>query len=431
MRVLYVTFPWRTHFQPAVPLCWALQTAGHEVRVASGPELTDVITGSGLTAVPVGSGVPFLQKLAQMSSPLAQQAMANLKHQDDMLYDFAENREEKLTWDRLPWLTMFLTEIQKIMNDSMIEDLVGYCRWWKPDLVLWNYLSYAGSVAATVVGAAQARMPTELDLDARFRRNFLRVRAQQPPGDRQDALADWLGGWVEKYGAAFSEEMVTGHFTVDHMLGSMRLEQAVPVVPMRYVSYNGPAVVPDWLRADPKRRRVLATFGVSQQQGATYQALSIQQLQDMVDALADLDIELVVTLSRKLQQELKQVPDNTRLVEFVALSVITSSCSAVIHNGSTPSFMEAIVHLVPQLMVGRVCPDIEERGPLLEKAGAGLWIPQAEMTGSRLRDDVVRLLDEPGFRDGAGRLRQEWSSQPAPSQVVRDLEQMTERYRSR
>ncbi|MEV5597103.1 activator-dependent family glycosyltransferase [Streptomyces sp. NPDC052496] len=431
MRVLYVTFPWRTHFQPAVPLCWALQTAGHEVRVASGPELTDVITRSGLTAVPVGSDVPMLQKLAEMQSAQAQEAMENLGTQDDLLYDYAENREEKLTWDRLPWLTAFLTEILKIENETMIEDLVEYCRWWKPDLVLWNYMSYAGSVAATVTGAAHARMPTEMDLDARFRRNFLRVRAQQPPEDRADALADWLGGWAEKYGASFSEEMVTGHFTVDHMLGSMRLEQDVPVVPMRYVSYNGPAVVPHWLREDPTRRRVLATFGVSQEQGAAYQALSVEQLQDMLDAVADLDIELVVTLPEKIQQELARVPDNARPVEFVALSVITSSCSAVIHNGSTPSFMEAIAHRVPQLMVGRVCPDIEVRGPLLEQAGAGLWIPRDEMSGARIRDDLVRLLDEPGFRDGTERLRQELYTQPTPSQVVPELERMAERYRSR
>ena len=44
MRVLFATYPERTHFLAMVPLAWALRTAGHEVRVASQPTFTDVIT---------------------------------------------------------------------------------------------------------------------------------------------------------------------------------------------------------------------------------------------------------------------------------------------------------------------------------------------------------------------------------------------------
>jgi L-2-deoxyfucosyltransferase/glycosyltransferase DesVII len=431
MRVLFVTFPWRTHFQASVPLAWALQTAGHEVRAASGPELTEVITRSGLTAVPVGSDVPILEKLNGVYSEHMQEILEGLGPRDDLLFDFAESREEMLSWERLPWLTAYLTEILKIMNDSMIEDLVSFARWWRPDLVIWDWLSYAGSVAATVVGAAHARMPTEMDVTARFRRQFVRVRDQQPPEDREDELADWLGGWVEKYGASFSEEMVSGQFTIDQMVASMRLETDVPQVPIRYGAYNGPAVVPYWTRSDPSRRRVLATFGVSQELAVEHQALGIGQLQGMLDALADLDIELVVTLPERVQKKLKRVPDNTRIVDFVPLQVIIPSCSAVIHHGGVPAFLTSIAHEVPQLMVGRVVPDIEERGPRLEQAGAGLWIPPSEIRGPRIRELLVRLLEEPAFREGAGRLGKELLAQPTPSEVVPELERLTERFRSR
>src|ERR1017187_1851466 len=37
-----------------VPVAWALRAAGHEVRVASQPDLTEVITGAGRPGVPVG-----------------------------------------------------------------------------------------------------------------------------------------------------------------------------------------------------------------------------------------------------------------------------------------------------------------------------------------------------------------------------------------
>ncbi|MFE0685501.1 activator-dependent family glycosyltransferase [Streptomyces sp. NPDC058961] len=434
MRVLFVTWPWQTHFQPTVPLAWALQTAGHEVRVASGPELTDVITKSGLTAVPVGSDVPVLQKLSETFSPEHQEIVDTLEKlgpRDDLLFEFADNREEMLTWDRMRWLTRYLAEILKGMNDSMVEDLVEYSRWWKPDLVIWDWLSYAGAIAATAVGAAHARIHAEIDVDARFRRNFVRVRDEQSPEAREDAMADWLGGWVEKYGKSFSEDMVSGQFTIDHMLGSFHLETNVPHVAVQYVPYNGTSVVPDWIRQDPAKRRVLATFGVSQEKGGDYQAFSIEQLQDMLDSLADLDIELVVTLPEQLQKELERVPDNTRLVEFVPLHTIIPSCSAVIHHGGVPAFLDSIAHEVPQLFVGRVVPDVEERGERMEQAGAGLSIPPAELSGARIRESLVRLLDEPAFREGAARLREERFTQPTPAEAVRELEAMVERLRSR
>lgn len=48
--------PWKTHLFNFVPLAWALQTAGHQVHVASEPDMIGAIIGAGLTAVPVGSG---------------------------------------------------------------------------------------------------------------------------------------------------------------------------------------------------------------------------------------------------------------------------------------------------------------------------------------------------------------------------------------
>ncbi|MFE2979170.1 activator-dependent family glycosyltransferase [Streptomyces sp. NPDC059258] len=429
-----MTWPWQTHLQPAVPLAWALQAAGHEVRVASGPELTEVITKSGLTAVPVGSDVPVLQKLTETFTEEHQEIVDTLEKlgpRDDLLFEFADNRPEMLTWDRMRWLTRYLAEILKGMNDSMVEDLVEFSRWWKPDLVVWDWLSYAGSIAATAIGAPHARIHSEIDVDARFRRNFVRVRGEQPAEAREDAMADWLGGWVEKFGKTFSEEMVSGQFTIDHMLGSFHLETNVPHVGIRYVSYNGASVVPDWLRRDPAKPRVLATFGVSQEKGGDFQAFSIEQLQEMLDSLADLDIELVVTLPEQLQKELKRIPDNTRLVEFVPLHTIIPSCSAVIHHGGVPAFLDSVAHEVPQLFVGRVVPDVEERGERMEEAGVGLSIPPGELSGARIRESLERLLGEPAFREAAARLREERLTQPTPAEAVRELEAMVERLRSR
>src|SRR5882672_3242470 len=54
VRVLLTTCPMTGHFWPMVPLGWALRSAGHEVAVASLPNLTVEVVGSGLPALIVG-----------------------------------------------------------------------------------------------------------------------------------------------------------------------------------------------------------------------------------------------------------------------------------------------------------------------------------------------------------------------------------------
>ncbi|MFD8546326.1 activator-dependent family glycosyltransferase [Streptomyces sp. NPDC059649] len=429
MRVLFACIPWRTHFQQTVPLAWALQAAGHEVRVASGPELADAMAASGLTAVCVGSDEPVVDKLDALLDEEVLKKVEELQERGDLLVDLSENREEELTWERLRWGYRMTRRTQAAMNDAMVEELVEYGRWWQPDLVVWDWMSSAGAIAATALGVPHARIGTELDVVGRMRRHYLRVRAQQPAADREDPLGDWLREWADKYGAEFGEEMVTGQVQIEQMLGSMRLESDVPHLPMRFLPYHGPSSVPRWARQDPSKPRVLTTFGLSLEQSDRHQALPMEQVQGMLDAVADLDIELVVTLPERFRKELVRVSGHTRLVEFVPLNAVIGSCAAVIHHGGVPAFMEAVAHGVPQLILGRAVPDMGERGPRLERAGAGLWIPgdtPQEFDGDRIRAALVRLLDEPGFREGAGRLREEFLAQPSPSDVVRELERLAD-----
>lgn len=54
MRILVAVAPLTAHLYPSIPLAWALQSAGHEVRVASNTGLVEQITAAGLTAVGLG-----------------------------------------------------------------------------------------------------------------------------------------------------------------------------------------------------------------------------------------------------------------------------------------------------------------------------------------------------------------------------------------
>ncbi|MFH8620243.1 activator-dependent family glycosyltransferase [Streptomyces sp. NPDC017979] len=433
MRVLFASFAQRTPFFNSVPLAWALRTAGHEVRVAGAPELADAITGAGLTAVPVGPDEPVADRTVRAMESGELITPEQWVAEGSRMPDLGEGRPEELTWEFLTWLYRRMrVPKERVLNDSLFDELVEFCRWWEPDLVISDPITYAGRLAASVTGAAHARLLFSQDVYGRMREHYLRVKAEQPPEEQEDALAEWLGQWAERYGASFSEEMTHGHFTIDQLPDSLRLDTGLSYVPMRYVPYNGPAVVPKWLREDPKKPRVLMTFGVSMNDWKVLEVVTVEQMQDILDAVGDLEVELVVTLPDAFVKRLERVPANTRIVEFVPVHAVLPSCSAVVGHGGAGSFNGSVRYGVPQLVVGLMAPDVTTKSEYFERSGTGLSIvsPQ-DVTGARIRECLVRLLEDPSFRRNAERVRQEVLAQPSPNDVVPELERLTALHRTR
>lgn len=431
LRILFVTGPWNSHLYQMVPLAWALQSAGHEVRVASEPGFTGSITEAGLTAVSVGSEETLEDRLRRIRGESAPTMAAEIPpFLTDTLYEMDKDLRDGLPWEEIAWLLdTVLVPGMWIVNDEMVDDLVTYCRSWKPDLVLCDVIAHAGAVAADIVGAAHARMVCWLDLFLRIRRDFLRAQDRQPAGAHPDLVRDWYAGWAAKYGREFNEEVVTGHFAVNVMPEQWRLEPHDRTLSMRYVPYNGRSVVPAWLYEEPRVPRVLMTFGISKVPWIDMPGMSVDHVQQALDSMADLDIELIVTLSDKEREKLRRIPKNTRVVDFVPMNVLLSSCSVVIHHGGAGCFNGAMVHGVPQLIIEGSVDAIAKRY-VLRETGAGLSLTLDELTGPRVREYVTRLLEEDGFRQGTERLQQEALVQPTPGALVAELERITAEYRS-
>ncbi|ALG09445.1 activator-dependent family glycosyltransferase [Kibdelosporangium phytohabitans] len=413
MRVLFVTYPEKTIFQYLVPLAWALRTAGHDVRVASQPRFTGVITQAGLTAVPVG-GDREIWRVAERKPAEVEASRAGLPEP----YDVAD-APEKANWDylRAGYRTQ-VTWWHRMKNFPMIAELVSFARHWRPDLVLWEPTSYAGSIAAKAVGATHARLMYCLDIYGVTRDHYLRLKQQRQ--DKEDPLAEWLSGYAGKYGTGFSEDMITGHFTVDQLPESLRITADLDYVPMRYVPYGGPATVPAWLRTPPARPRVAFTLGLTATERFGGYTVDVQ---DVLDSLADLDIELVATLTGEAKGKLSRIPPNTRVIPYVPLHDLAATCSAVIHHAGAATLATTSLHGVPQLSI----PFHFDQPALARKLteqGAGLDIHSAVATGADVRRDLLRLLGEPGFRAGARRLRDEVLAMPTPNEIVPRLESL-------
>ncbi|CAL9619283.1 hypothetical protein SUDANB6_05825 [Streptomyces sp. enrichment culture] len=71
---------------------------------------------------------------------------------------------------------------------------------------------------------------------------------------------------------------------------------------------------------------------------------------------------------------------------------------------------------MPQLIIPAVGgADRAGTGQYVARTGAGLVLTGTETTPAVLRDSLLRLLNDPGFREGADRLHQEWLDTPSPA----------------
>lgn len=411
----------KSQFLSLVPMAWALRTAGHEVRVASQPKLTETVIAAGLTAVPLGDDHTLQEGVA-----FSHNDYKKITLKDPRLHVFGGLDPPVAGWadERALHERLVGSYFSVINNDSFVDALVSFARHWRPDLIIWEPLSYAGGVAARVVGAAHARLLWGPDVVGRSRETYLSLMVQQPVDQRVDPFADWLGGLLARHGSDFAEDVVTGQFTIDPAPASARLPVKLHTVPVRYVPYNGSAVVPGWLHEPPKRPRVCFTTGISLRQVVGHDAFPVAALR----IFADLDIELVATLIPRRGTN-PVVPDNIRVVDFVPLHALLPTCSAILHFGGGGTWSTAMINAVPQLVFAHVW-DTVVTGEHLERSGAGIFLDSPELNIPDLRKGLGRLLDEPSFAESARRLRDEMLAEPTPASLVPTLEKLVADYRT-
>nr|WP_272921011.1 activator-dependent family glycosyltransferase [Streptomyces sp. SID2888] len=415
---MFVSMPHPTHFHPMLPLAWAFRAAGHEVRVAGHPDLTDTATGGGMTIVPVGA--PGWYRDDPYEPELYDRLMSQGASDFLRTFDWAGTDARAWSWEGLLGLEKILISslFAGISNDPMIDELVAYAHHWRPDLVIWEQLTVAGAVAAEVLGVPHARFLYGIDFIGQVRQEFLRRYEEQHPAHREDPTREWLEETMRRFGGTWSERLRVGGSTIAVSVPSTQVDIAGPTIGMRYVPYNGRSVVPDWLREPAGRRRVCLTLGLSDEIANTATTVG-----EILAGLADLDVEVVVTLGAEEAAGMGALPNNVRAVGFVPLHDLLPTCSAIIHHGGFGSRLTAAYHGVPQLILGHGYDTMME-GQRQEKLGAGLCLPADSATPEAIRDRVVRLLDEPGLAAGAAVLRAGVRAEPSPVEVVAILERM-------
>jgi glycosyltransferase len=467
MRVLFTVYPSHAHLWPAVPVAWALQSAGHEVRVATHAAFTAEVVATGLTPIGLGDAnviEPRMRPDAQMPA------------QPDLVLRYAEalglSAEEREHW--IIYQQWLLNPISDFIRTDLpyANGLVEFAKTWQPDLMIWDPTFSPAPFAARAAGAAHARLLIGPDYPGwgqdQLRRGAAALRAAGLP---ENPHAELLKPFADQLGYDLDDEFFYGQFSLDPMPKGMTLPTSTIAVPMRYVPYTGAATHPEWLYAKPERPRVALSLGESTRR---FIKGDWGRTPKILEAVADLDIELVGTLNAQQLEGVEHVPDNVKLIDWVTLTHLLPTCAAMIHHGGIGTFEAAAALKVPQIICDTgetvmmravevdprtmaegtyrigyefgVREEVEmvttwelpakkiEATPTSNYVlgrGAGERLDHVGQTVDEIRKLIFDVVTEQRYQDGAQAVLDDWLAAPSPADVVPTLERLTAEHRRR
>ncbi|WP_025360991.1 nucleotide disphospho-sugar-binding domain-containing protein [Kutzneria albida] len=368
MRVLVTTSPGTGHVFPTLSFAQAVKAAGHDVLYAMAGN-TGAVVGAGLHVADAAPGFDFGQVFVE-NLALAQDGTV-----EGVLRLFAK------------------------VSEPVLDAVVAVGEQWRPDLVVHSPLQAAGPLLAAKLGVpAVCHNLSFAQLDDGFAQAF-------PVMSRELAVH------YDKHGVYSPPET------------SLTLSVTPPEVhpsgqdtwPMRYVPYNGGGLVPDWLLAPTRRRRVAVTLGTVLPMMA-----GLGALQPFLAAAGEVDAEFVLALGDIDYATLGELPANVRPVGYLPLGLLLAQCDAAIHHGGAGTTMTTADSGVPQLVLPHGA-DQFLNAEVVRRTGTGLQVAPADLSAELLN----RLLSDVDMRNAARLMRDRLHAMPSPAQVVRGLAELT------
>jgi len=407
MRVLFTPHPAAQHLYPMVPLAWALRAAGHEVLVATAPGLTEPVRRAGLIAVAIGRNMPDVFTLFANTGLGARPYEHRPFPPNWPLHPELLDDEQRATVELLGHNSAAFAE-------STVDEVIAFGRRWRPDLVVHDVSAFLGAVTAAALDVPSVRHLTGVGV----RPLETRVGSAEP---------------LPEYAALFERrgiELRAGPtLTIDPSPPSLRLPVPGNCAESRYVPYNGPGVVPDWVEQPAGRPRVCVTWGIGASRNSRrYGPLVLDPCRQALAALSDVDVEVVLTTMPDQLELLGELPANVRPLVAVPLSLLLPHCSLIVHQAGDGTALTAAALGVPQLPITSK-PDPALTAQRLEAVGAAIHLRNQELAGDPDAPAVIRtaaekMLADPAYAEAAGRLRAEIELQPSPSALVPTLEML-------
>jgi hypothetical protein len=397
VRVLFTVSSWPTHYSAMAPIGWALQAAGHDVRVLCTPSQVAPLCGAGMTPVPIldsPSDEVRLRLQYYMEAvdgiwpypwpPLHPVTGAEMDRLDD--FDLNGFRER-----RLP-------EIAALAAASF-DAAVEYTSEFRPDLIMHDPANLEGLLAGLVNGVRTAMVL------------WGPVGTAEP--EHMRIVPEDISGSFARYGlGSFDVGMI--ETVVDPCPKSVEPPLASERLPVRYVPYNGIAPAPRWLLKPVDGPRVCVSWSTALRSMSGPRSFVLPAA---VRALDGLDAEVVLTATAQDVAELGPLPPAVRVLQWLPLRLLLPTCSVVVHHGGGGSTLTSLWSGVPQLSL-TFASEQRASATRVAAAGAGVHLPGHLADATAIRDAVDGLLADGSYGQAAARLRDEIQHRPSPANLV-------------
>lgn len=146
---------------------------------------------------------------------------------------------------------------------------------------------------------------------------------------------------------------------------------------------------PEWLTQLPDRPRVYVTLGTIFN--------DLPRLRLLLDALADLDLNVVVTIGRdRNPEDLMPCPANSVVRQFVPQDLLPPHMQATVTRAGSGSMLAALAHGVPMVMLPRGADQLENADACRD-LGISVVLRPEELTADRVRTDLTAILSQAAY----------------------------------
>ncbi|RAJ58995.1 UDP:flavonoid glycosyltransferase YjiC (YdhE family) [Streptomyces sp. Amel2xB2] len=373
MRVLFAGPPFFGLLYPMIPLAHAFRSAGHDVLVGTCGAAAQRTREAGLLAVDCAPGID-----------------------PDALYAEMEKRRQGKPPSPGEAGQPPKGKGFSFFSDEMADTMLSVAGHWEPDLVVHTPNGVVGQLVA-----ARLEIPS-----------VLHAVGFGHTGAHVGMMNNALAPAYERHGLDGPAPVAAW---LDVTPPSMSRTQEPRRWSMRYVPFNGGAVLPGWLYEPRTRPRVTVTLG-------TVRPVvdGVSPVKWVIDAARETDAEFVLALGGADPAELGPLPDNVRTVPWTPLGALLAASDAVVHHGGAGTTLTALDSGLPQVVLGEGA-DRPANAAAVGQRGCGIVPGGPEDFSPAL---VQRLLTDDGLRANARETAEEMASMPSPAENVGRLTQL-------
>lgn len=370
MRILFTFAGGRGHLEPLLPVAHAAEAAGHTVAVTGRASIASVAAEQGLAVFHSGPElVPERRPLVPLDAG----------REDRVLRDGFAGRQAR----------------------TRAAAVLELCGEWRPDVLVCDETDPGSMVAAERLGLPYASVLVTAA------GSFV----------RRELLAEPLNALRAEHGLSPDPELalLSRYLVLSPFPPSFR----DPAYPLPATAHSI-----DVVRAGRRRGDGAPLVYVSL--GTVFNLESGDLFTRILAGVRELPVDVLVTVGNGIEPaELGPQPPNVSIEQFVPQAEVLARVAAVVSHGGSGSVLGTLAHGVP-LVALPMGADQPHNAARIQALGVGRVLDPISAAPEQIREAASAVLDEPGYREAATRLRDELAALPGPEHAVTLLESLVD-----